>query len=181
MRPRLTTGLPLHRGPDSYWGHLSTQVLGSLSKPFVQMDACKAPTIWVVHLRRAILLFALVLGLTALAAAVSPSREDKSTVVAPAPPVSTAEALPRQVVLDTRRARPLRPLRARVDEHIVVTVLASGGGLATIPRLGRTATVSAAAPARFDLLAPAAGRYDVMLEPSDSNEPRRVGTLVTAP
>jgi hypothetical protein len=43
--------------------------------------------------------------------------------------------------------------------------------------------VSPDAPARFDLLAPPTGRYDVMFEPSGSSglsaEPRRVGTLVT--
>src|SRR3954451_1718915 len=30
LRPRLATGLPLHRGPDSYWGHLSTPKTGFL-------------------------------------------------------------------------------------------------------------------------------------------------------
>src|SRR3954471_7084716 len=137
-------------------------------------------------MRRAILLFALVLGLTALAAAVSPSRDnsddDGGAVVAPAPSVSASDALPRQIVLDTRRPRARSPrlLRARVNEHVVVSVLAPRGGLATIPELGRTATVSAA-PARFDLLAPEPGRYDVMFEAANSEEPRRVGTLVTRP
>jgi hypothetical protein len=138
-----------------------------------------------VHLRRAILLFALVLGLTALAAAVSPSRQGtigSGSGVGPAAPVPASEAMPRQIVLDTRRARGRsQVLHARPNEHVVVSVLASSGGLATIPRLGRIATVSPAAPGRFDLLLPAAGRYDVMFEASDSNEPRRVGTLVTRP
>jgi hypothetical protein len=138
-----------------------------------------------VHLRRAILLFALVLGLTALAAAVSPSRQvtgGGGSTIGPAQPMPASEALPRQIVLDTRRARGRpRLLYARPNEHVVVSVLAARGGLATIPRLGRTATVSAAAPARFDLLLPASGRYDVMFEASDSSEPRRVGTLVTRP
>ena len=134
-----------------------------------------------MHLRRAILLFALVLGLTALAAAVSPSRQDQTTVL-PAPSVSPAEALPREVVLDARAgARGPRIVRARVDEHIVLSVLSARGGLAVIPRLGRTASVSPAAPARFDLLAPAAGSYAVVLTPSASLESRRVGTLVTGP
>ena len=132
-------------------------------------------------MRRAILLFALVLGLTALAAAVSPSRSKDDAAVVPASPVSAAEALPRQVVLDTRRSRRPQVLRARVGEHIVLSVLASDGGLATVPRLGRTASVSPAAPARFDVLAPPAGRYDVMFEASGSGEPRRAGTLVTRP
>jgi hypothetical protein len=136
-----------------------------------------------VHLRRAILLFALVLGLTALAAAVSPSRDDSGgSAAVPAPSVAASEALPRQIVLDTRHTRGrARTLHARANEHVVVAVLAGGGGLATIPRLGRTATVSAAAPARFDLLAPAPGRYDVLFEAAGSDEPRRVGTLVTRP
>jgi hypothetical protein len=139
-----------------------------------------------VHLRRAILLFALVLGLTALAAAVSPSRDDGgrggpggSAALAPAPPA----APPRQIVLDARRApgRGAPVLRAKENEHVIVMVRASQGGLATIPRLGRTASVSSAAAARFDLLAPAAGRYDVAFQPAGSREPRRIGTLVTRP
>src|SRR3954454_13053616 len=36
LRPRLATGLPLHRGPDSYWGHLSTPGVGFLSSSFVE-------------------------------------------------------------------------------------------------------------------------------------------------
>src|SRR6059058_3248551 len=31
LRPRLATGLPLHRGTDSYWGHLSTPPWARLS------------------------------------------------------------------------------------------------------------------------------------------------------
>src|SRR5215212_4301505 len=103
-----------------------------------------------MHLRRAILLFALVLGLTALAAAVSPSPDDDGDSVAvPAPSLPAAEVLPRQIKLDTRRSRAgaARVLRARTNEHVVVSVLAAGGGLATIPRLGRTASVSAAVAA----------------------------------
>jgi hypothetical protein len=71
--------------------------------------------------------------------------------------------------------------RARAGEHIVVSVASAQGGLATIPRLGRTGSVAPDAPAHFDLLAPPAGRYDVMIELSGSGEPRRVGTLVTRP
>ena len=50
-----------------------------------------------MHLRRAILLFALVLGLTALAAAVSPTPKDNAPPVAPAPAASAAGVLPREV------------------------------------------------------------------------------------
>jgi hypothetical protein len=138
-------------------------------------------------LRRATLLFALILGLTALVATVTPSRDDGnsggSVALAPAAPVSPSTALARQIPLDTRHRSHgrARIVRARENEHVVVSVLASSGGLATIPDLGRTETVSAAAPGLFDLLAPPPGRYDVMFEPAGSAEPRRVGTLVTRP
>src|SRR3954453_20260442 len=87
LRPRLATGLPLHRGPDSYWGHLSTPRRAFLSGSFVYQTTKRRraggsaasrnrrrtgatsfgrrllvpPTIRLVHFRRAILLFALVL------------------------------------------------------------------------------------------------------------------------
>ena len=131
-----------------------------------------------MHLRRALLLFALVLGLTALAAAVSPSRKDDppatSSVVTPASPV-----LPRALAFDS--AVP-QVRRARTGEHLMLTVVAREGGLVTIPRLGRTSSVSASAAARFDLLAPAPGRYYVLLQQAAGpDEPRTVGTLVTRP
>jgi hypothetical protein len=135
-----------------------------------------------VHLRRAILLFALVLGLTALAAAVSPTRNattPTTPTVSPSTPAATAE--PRAVEFVSASGAP-QVRRARTGEHIVLMVTAPQGGLVTIPRLGRTASVSAAAAARFDVLAPAPGRYDLLLTPSGgSGEPGPVGTLVTHP
>jgi hypothetical protein len=74
-----------------------------------------------------------------------------------------------------------RVRRAREGQHVVVSVGSEAGGVATIPRLGRTASVSPSAPARFDLLAPPPGRYDVMITRSGASEPQRVGTLVTRP
>jgi hypothetical protein len=137
-----------------------------------------APTIGAVHFRRAILLFALVLGLAALAAAVSPSRDTNGPTLAPAPSPPGAGGLPRNVVFG---AGGKRVRRAREGEHIVVSVAAEAGGVAAIPRLGRTADVSPTAAAQFDLLAPPPGRYDVMITASGASEPRRVGSLVTRP
>ena len=135
-----------------------------------------------MHVRRAILLFALVLGLTALAAAVSPSRNRGTTAPAPAPEVAPTNVLPRVVAFAARASGVPQLRRARTGEHLLVTVSSADGGLVTIPRLGRTATVTDAAPAQFDLLAPRAGRYDVLLELAGGpSEPRRLGTLVTRP
>ena len=132
------------------------------------------------------LLFALVLGLTALAAAVSPSTRDEDSgrpvPSSPAPAVPVDEVLPRPVVFEVRSAAKPQVLRARAGEHVMVVVRSAAGGLVTIPQLGRTATVSPAAPARFDLLAPEPGRYDVLFTLSGGGvEQRRVGTLITRP
>jgi hypothetical protein len=133
-----------------------------------------------VHFRRAILLFALVLGLAALAAAISPSRQAAGPALVPPPAASGAAATGagRQV---TFSAGGKRVRRAREGEHLLVSVSAEAGGIATIPRLGLTAAIAPAAPAQFDLLAPSPGRYDVLVSASDGSAPRRVGTLVTRP
>jgi hypothetical protein len=133
-----------------------------------------------VHLRRAILLFALVLGLAALAAAISPSRNTGPPTPGWAPPAGrqSGDAATRQLVFAVGGKR-IR--RAREGAHVVVSVASEAGGVATIPRLGLTASASPTAPAQFDLLAPPPGRYDVMIAASGGSEPQRVGTLVTRP
>ena len=133
-----------------------------------------------MHARRALLLFALVLGLSALAAAVSPSREDEQAARSEAaPPRPGAQAVPRTLAFEASEPT---SRTARVGDNVVLTVSSGEGGLVTIPRLGQTAAVEPDAPARFDLLAPAAGRYELMLEPTEIGaESRRVGTLVTRP
>jgi hypothetical protein len=68
--------------------------------------------------------------------------------------------------------------RVSPGSQLVVLVDARVPGEVAIPRLGRTASVTATAPARFDLLAPDPGRYDVLFTPT-SGEPARTGTLVS--
>jgi hypothetical protein len=134
-----------------------------------------------VHLRRAILLFALVLGVTALVASVSPSRDSGT----PAPPAAVAPppsgGPPRTLAFDSRPGSRPALRTARAGEHVVLSVASTAGGLVTIPRLGRAQSASPATPALFDLLAPPGGRYDVMFAASGLDAPRRVGTLVTLP
>jgi hypothetical protein len=138
-----------------------------------------------VHLRRAILLFALVLGLTALAAAVSPTRDSTpaltSPAPAPAPSPAAAQPATRTVAIDSRPGARAVDRSARQGDRVVLRVSSTEGGQITIPRLGRTDSVSPAAPAQFDLLAPSPGRYDVLFAAAAGAEPRRVGTLVTHP
>jgi hypothetical protein len=134
-----------------------------------------------VHLRRALLLFTLVLGLTALAAAISPSRDGGDAVAPPAAVARPSRPPFRDVVFEMRPSGKATERRADVGEHLVVSVSSPEGGVATVPKLGLTASVALDAPARFDLLAPSPGRYDVFFAESALDEPQRVGTLVTAP
>jgi hypothetical protein len=135
-----------------------------------------------VHLRRALLLFALILGLAALVAAVSPSRQTSGPTLTP-PAAGTgdgggAAGSERHLAFGAGGAR---VRRAREGEHLIVSVAAEAGGVATIPRLGLTESVAPSAPAQFDLLAPPPGRYDVLVSASDGSRPRRAGTIVTRP
>jgi hypothetical protein len=132
-----------------------------------------------VHFRRAILLFALILGLAALVAAVSPTRETSGPVLAPPEVGSRGDTGGVRQVAFAVGGRRVR--RAREGEHLLVSVASEAGGVATIPRLGQTATVAPTAPAQFDLLAPAPGRYDVLITTTGATRAHRIGTLVTRP
>jgi hypothetical protein len=135
-----------------------------------------------VHLRRALLLFALVLGLTALAASIAPPPKEEKATTPTRPPAATTPGAGRQASLSFRapvegKAPPVR--RAAPGAHLTVAVSSAAPGQAAIPLLGRTASVSADTPARFDLVAPEPGRYAVVFT-STAGEPSHVGTIVTA-
>ena len=134
-----------------------------------------------MHLRRALLLFALVLGLTGLAASIAPPPDtDKDAAVEPANTPSP-EAARDQVKLSFRAPAPGgKPVvrRARPESRLRIEVDARRPGQARIPALGRIDSATELVPARFELLAPAPGRYDVLFEPVGGT-PTRVGTLVT--
>lgn len=134
-----------------------------------------------MHLRRALLLFALVLGLTGLAASIAPPPEvGKEKAVAP-PPAPSPQAAEDELTLKfTAPAKGGKPLVRRVepDSRILVEVEARKPGQASLPALGRIDDATEFAPARFQLLAPEPGRYDVLFEPTGGT-PVRVGTLVS--
>ena len=77
-----------------------------------------------VELRRALLLFAIVLGLAAIVAAVSGSRSDRTRTTAAAPtspPAATARPGPaRQTTMRFDAAGPAVTRTARVDESVTV-------------------------------------------------------------
>jgi hypothetical protein len=138
-----------------------------------------------VHLRRALLLFAIVLGLAAVAASVSRQGEESSDAPPPAsdrrePPIApgsseldaeTAATVELDASADQRRRAPAgRPttLLVEVDEP----------GLVEIPDLGESAPGDPVTPARFELLVREPDSYPVVFTPAASDEPEAAGTLV---
>jgi hypothetical protein len=144
-----------------------------------------------VHLRRALLLLALVFGLAAVVASLSAPPEPAGENAA-APPLRAPRPAPspgaggaydgRGAVgldLDARRRR-AAPVRRElpVGTHVVASVLVDAPGEASIEGLGLVAFAEPRAPARFDLLLDAPESYDVRFDPLGEDPPRTVATLV---
>jgi hypothetical protein len=135
-----------------------------------------------LHLRRALLLFALVLGLTALVASLgSPRRERDSE-----PPRGAGEPAAAPRVADPlERTRGLRfhdrgkPRTRTVPPgaHLIVTIDVSAPGQAMIRGAGLVAPADPSTPAVFDLLAGHPERLEIIVAPVARRE-RHVGTIL---
>jgi hypothetical protein len=140
-----------------------------------------------VHVRRALLLFAIVLGLAAIAASVSRQPEEsgeRAEQPAPAeqqpePSVSsgTAPAADGTIELTFNASRDQRR-RLDAGQPASVLVEVDEPGLVEIPDLGLSAPADSLTPARFEVLVPNPRRLDLTLTPVDGDESRPVGTLV---
>jgi hypothetical protein len=143
-----------------------------------------------VHVRRALLLFAIVLGLAAIAASVSRTpeesgeRETQPAVRSDAedvaePSVSPGDATPaagvRELVFDAARDQ-----TRRVDAGQPATVLVEVDepGLVEIVNLGLSAPAEPLTPARFEVLASDPERLAITFTPADGDTPDDAGTLV---
>jgi hypothetical protein len=138
-----------------------------------------------VHLRRALLLFAIVLALAAVAASVSrpgeESREPPPRTLQPpaepevAPGPAAHSGPPATIVLSTEANE-----RRRLDAGRAATleVAVEEAGMVEIPRLGLSAAGEPVTPARFDVLVRQPGRYPAVFVPADGDEPEAAGTLV---
>jgi hypothetical protein len=148
--------------------------------------AARRPSIEGVHLRRALLLFVIVLGLAALAASLSRSPRHtgrQTTTRAPSP----APAGGGRLAPERRAARPLtvrfqagrRPERRAIEAGVPASIVVEvpKPGQVVIEGLGLTATAEPLTPARFDVLADRRGERDVQFQPAGSREPRRIGVL----
>ena len=136
-----------------------------------------------MHIRRALLLFAIVLGMAALVASLSrPPEERTSTQPREQPPPETATAGPASV------DNPPRPVsfdagsdethRLPAGRAATLEVAVDEPGSVEIPGLGLSASTDEHTPARFEVFPTRVGDYKLLFTPADGDESRPAGTLV---
>jgi hypothetical protein len=143
-----------------------------------------------VHIRRALLLFAIVLGLAAIAASVSRSPDDSGdgesppvvpseTQQVPSPSVSSGDAVPgsgvRELVFDADRDQ---TRRLDTGQPATVLVEVDEPGLVEIADLGLSAPAGPLTPARFEILTSDPDRLEITFTAVEDDVPGPAGTLV---
>jgi hypothetical protein len=138
-----------------------------------------------VHLRRALLLFAIVLGLAALAASVSRPREDSGEQAGRPPPTEQAPAIspgsespPGEAVDVVFDAAKEQTRHLDTGQAATVLVEVEEAGMVEIPDLGLSSSADPLTPARFELLLSNSGRYGLFFTPAGGDVPDPAGTLV---
>jgi hypothetical protein len=138
-----------------------------------------------VHIRRALLLFAIVLGMAALVASLSrppekrtateQSAEPGPATAAPAPVPAPVDNPPRPISFDatSRDRRRLAQGRAATVEIAV-----EEPGTVEVPDLGLTASADEHTPARFEVFPTRARAYAILFRPANGDQSRPAGTLV---
>jgi hypothetical protein len=123
-----------------------------------------------VHIRRALFLFAIVLGLAALVASLSRPIEDRRGETTPREPSGPATATPAPapsapsaITFDAAKDQ-----TKKVSQGSAATIEVSVAepGTVAIPGLGLSAPAEPLTPARFDILASDAGRYELVFAPA---------------
>jgi hypothetical protein len=140
-----------------------------------------ANTIRRMHLRRALLLFAIVLGTAALVASLSRPADDGSPAER-APDPGPATAAPRP---ESEAREPLsfdaatdESLRLRAGSAATVEVSVEEPGSVEIPGLGLSSPADALTPARFEVLPARAGDYEIVFTPAAGDSTETAGKLV---
>lgn len=118
-----------------------------------------------MHLRRALLLFAIVLGTAALVASLSRPVEDRNErertaepgppTAAPAPSSGPDEPVSFEAAKDESR-------RLRAGEAATLEVAVTEPGSVEIPGLGLSAPAAPLTPARFEILPAEPGSYEIV-------------------
>jgi hypothetical protein len=150
-----------------------------------ELPGAAGPSIRRVHIRRALLLFAIVLGMAALVASLSRPIEDRRDETTPREPSpsgpatatpSPAPTLPAAITFDAAKDQ-----TKKVNQGSAVTIEVSvpEPGTVAVPDLGVSAPAEPLTPARFDILATDSGRYELVFAPAaGESTPQPAGELV---
>jgi hypothetical protein len=137
-----------------------------------------------VHLRRALLLFAIVLGMAALVASLSRPIEERRSDSSQREPTDTtpptasptpAPDLPEALSFE---ASENETMRLQAGHAATVEVSVEEPGSVDIPRMGLSAAANPHTPARFDVLASRPGPYQLLFTPAGGNPTEPAGRLV---
>jgi len=137
-----------------------------------------------VHVRRALLLFAIVLGVAALATAVSQPRQEtreaqprepSAPTVTPARPSNQGGPAAAQIEFGAGAVP--RTKRLDAGRSATVTVQVTEPGEVTLEGLGLVAAAEPLTPARFEVLESRPARHRVRFTPAGQDEARTLGTL----
>lgn len=134
-----------------------------------------------VHLRRALLLFVIVLGTAALVASLSRPVEDRDerdrpvdpgpATAAPGPAADPPKPVSFDAALDESR-------RLRTGRAATLEVSVGEPGNVEIPGLGLSAPAAPLTPARFDVLPARPGDYSILFTPAAGDGSEPAGRLV---
>jgi hypothetical protein len=146
------------------------------------------PSIRYVHLRRALLLFAIVLGLAAIAASLSrppeesgeraeraappPTEREETPTVSPGTVTTSGPAVELVFAADREQVR-----RLDVGQPATVLVEVDEPGLVEIPQLGLSAPAEPLTPARFDVRITDPERVMIVFTAVADDSPRPAGVL----
>lgn len=135
-----------------------------------------------MHLRRAALLMALVLGVVALVEAVVPVPRQRGRGALPLR-LATGRPGPPPRTVTFRYPAPRRLPRVRVagGAHVVVQVVTATAGQASVGGLGLDQPAEPDTPARFDVLATQPGTYGVAFDPASGGGTTLGRIVVAAP
>ena len=138
-----------------------------------------------VHVRRALLLFAIVLGMAALAASLSrpveDRRNDDGAAGQPAergPAEASPMPAPSAPVELSLVASENEAVRLPAGDAATLEVTVDQPGSVEIPGLGLSTPADHVTPARFDLLTNRPGRYDLLFTPAGAGAAEAAGRLV---
>jgi hypothetical protein len=140
-----------------------------------------------MQLRRSLLLFAILLGLAALAASIaSPGREGRRSRPSPPPGSEPPQASSPSAAPDESTVRFVaggRPATRTLatGQAADVTVAVREAGQVELEGLGLTQAAEPVTPASFQVLVERPGRFEVRFDPAGQRGSSLVGTLVARP